>query len=88
MLVTGPSAFAAAQVAIGALQYMPQLATLKPAAALPDEAGCFTGAFSTSMLSTLLLRQIRCALMHAANACTGTSVRNLRAGSFIPIETC
>lgn len=61
VLVTGPSAFAVAQVAIGALQFMPQLQNMTPKATLPDPAGCVTGQFTTQNMSDLLMRQLRCA---------------------------
>lgn len=60
VLVTGPMAFSAAQIAIGTLQFMPLLADMTPGDALGDPAGCLRGAFTTTPLKDLLLRQIRC----------------------------
>ena len=61
MLVTAPTAFVTTQVAIGALQYLPALASMKPSNALGDPSGCLTGAYTDVSLAQLLLRQLRCA---------------------------
>ena len=61
VLVTAPTGFVTTQVAIGALQYLPTLAAMKPSDALGDPAGCLTGSYTGVSLEQLLLRQLRCA---------------------------
>ena len=61
VLVTGPSGFVAAQQAIGALQFMSQMADITPEDAFGDSSGCLQGAYTTTSLKELLLRQARCA---------------------------
>ena len=61
VLVTAPTAFVTTQQAIGALQFMPTLASMKPGDAFGDPAGCLKGGFTTSTLKDLVMRQIRCA---------------------------
>lgn len=60
MLVTGPSGFVAAQQAIGALQFMSQMADMTTEDAFGDSAGCLQGTYTTTSLKQLLLRQARC----------------------------
>jgi hypothetical protein len=60
VLTTGPIAFAATQQAIGALEFLPLMATLKPVNSLGDPAGCLNGTFTTITLKELYLRQMRC----------------------------
>eukprot|EP00892_Ulva_mutabilis_P000076 jgi/Ulvmu1/10069/UM006_0016.1 len=59
VLVTAPTAFVTVQQAIGALQFMPQLAGMMPGDAFGDPAGCLNGSFTTRTLEDLVFRQLR-----------------------------
>eukprot|EP00892_Ulva_mutabilis_P000083 jgi/Ulvmu1/10075/UM006_0022.1 len=76
VLVTGPAAFALTQASIGALQHMPKLANLTPAASVPDSADCLTGDYASTPLATLLLRQLRYEAAVLANAIMVTRADN------------
>ena len=57
----GPTAFAATQQALGALEFLPKMATMQPVNALGDKAGCLKGGFLKASLKDLYLRHMRCA---------------------------
>eukprot|EP00892_Ulva_mutabilis_P000071 jgi/Ulvmu1/10064/UM006_0011.1 len=76
VLVTGPTAFTATQQAIGALQFMPLLADMKPGDAFGDPAGCLNGGFSAVSLKELLLRQIRYLAATLSNSMVVTRADN------------
>lgn len=62
VLVTGIMAFTAAQQAIGALNYMPELTANTPMKSLlADPAMCLTGRYVDATLKDIYLRQMKCA---------------------------
>ena len=60
MLTTGPIAFAAAQQALGAREFLPRMAEMMPLDALGDPSGCLNGTYTTMTLEALYMRQMRC----------------------------
>lgn len=64
VLVTGVMAFTAAQQAIGALNFMPQLAANTPEKSLlADPKKCLTGGYATASLKDTYIRQMKYALV-------------------------
>jgi hypothetical protein len=60
VLVSGVMAFTAAQQAIGALNFMPQLENYNPQKSiLADPAGCLAGGYTTQSLKATYMRQLR-----------------------------
>lgn len=61
MLAAGTLAFTATQRMVGALEFMPYLASITPQPAAGDPAGCLNGMHSGATLKTTFLREMRCA---------------------------
>eukprot|EP00892_Ulva_mutabilis_P000079 jgi/Ulvmu1/10071/UM006_0018.1 len=73
VLVTAPTGFLAVQQAIGMLQFMPQLAKMKPGSAFGDAAGCLTGGYTSDTLSSLQMRQLRYVAATLSNSIVKTT---------------
>lgn len=59
MTALEPTAFAATQEALGALEFLPKMATMVPVNSLGDPAGCLKGGFTKMTLKDLYLRHMR-----------------------------